>query len=52
VPSPRQRTWNTPEQIARHRAMTVEERLRRTIELSRAAIRFSQAERSTPTSKA
>ena len=37
--------WNTPEAIARHRSMTPEERLRRTIELSRAALRFARAER-------
>jgi len=37
--------WNTPEAIARHRSMTPEERLHRTIELSRAALRFARAER-------
>lgn len=42
-------TWNSPEQIAEHRAMTPEQRLRKTIKLSRAAIRFSQADRASPT---
>jgi hypothetical protein len=46
--SPRgpQRTWNTPEDIARHREMTPEERLRKTIKLSQAALRFAAAGRS------
>lgn len=38
-------TWNTPEAIERHRRMTPEERVRKAIELSRAAIRFARAER-------
>lgn len=38
-------TWNSPAQIARHRAMTPQERLRKAIALSQAAIRFSRAER-------
>ncbi len=37
------RTWNTPEAIARHRALSPEERLRKAIALSRAALRFSAA---------
>ncbi len=40
-----QRTWNTPEDIARHREMTPEQRLRKAIELSRAALRFASADR-------
>jgi hypothetical protein len=44
-PQTPQRTWNTPEDIARHRAMTPEQRLRRAIELSRAALRFANARR-------
>jgi len=40
------RTWNTPEAIARHRAISPEERLRKAIALSRAALRFSAAEHS------
>jgi hypothetical protein len=41
-----QPTWNTPEDIARHREMTPEERLRKTIKLSQAALRFVAAGRS------
>lgn len=40
-----QGTWNTPEAIARHRLMAPEERLRRAVELSRAALRFAGAQR-------
>ena len=40
---PEQRTWNTPQQIAEHREMSVEERIKRCIELSRAALKFSNA---------
>lgn len=39
----KQRTWNSPEQIAEHRAMSVEERIKRCIKLSRAALKFSTA---------
>lgn len=43
-PSPQaDRTWNTPEAIARHREMTPEQRLRAAIALSQAALRFAQA---------
>jgi len=38
-------TWNSPAQIAEHRAMTPEQRLRKMIALSQAALRFSRAER-------
>jgi hypothetical protein len=38
-------TWNSAEQIAEHREMTPEQRLRKTITLSQAAIRFSRAKR-------
>lgn len=41
-----QRTWNAPEDIERHRLLTPEERLRKTIAVSRAALRFASAERS------
>ena len=40
-----QRTWNAPEDIERHRRLTPEERLRKTIAVSRAALRFASAER-------
>lgn len=42
---PQPGTWNSPEQIAAHRAMTPGQRLRRTIEVSRAALLFARAER-------
>lgn len=38
-------TWNSAAQIAAHRAMTPEQRLREMIALSQAALRFSRAER-------
>jgi len=38
-------TWNSPEAIERHRAMTPEQRFRATADLSRAALRFRDAER-------
>jgi hypothetical protein len=38
-----QRTWNTPEDIERHREMTPEQRIKKAIELSRAALRFAAA---------
>jgi hypothetical protein len=40
-----QRTWNAPEDIERNRRLTPEERLRKAIALSRAALRFASAER-------
>jgi hypothetical protein len=39
------RTWNAPEEIERNRRLTPEERLRKTIAVSRAALRFASAER-------
>ncbi|MBA3510072.1 MAG: hypothetical protein H0T19_08285 [Thermoleophilaceae bacterium] len=39
------KTWNSPEQIAEHRAMTPAQRWAKTISLSRAALRMSRAER-------
>ena len=38
-------TWNSPEAIARHREMSPEERLRKAIALSQAALRFATAPR-------
>lgn len=38
-------TWNTPERIAAHRAMSHEQRLALTIEASRAALRFAHGAR-------
>ena len=38
-----QRTWNDQEQIAQHRRMSIEQRVLRAIELSRAALRISTA---------
>jgi len=40
---PQQRTWNSPEQIARHREMSVAERIKLSIAISQAALRFSAA---------
>ncbi len=40
-----QKMWNSAEDIARHRAMTPQERWRKTISLSRAALRLARAER-------
>jgi len=39
------RTWNDHERIAVHRALDPRERLRLTIEVSRAALRFAQGRR-------
>jgi hypothetical protein len=36
-------TWNTPEWIARHRAMTPGERIELAVALSRTALQFAQA---------
>ncbi len=44
-PSTRGETWNTSERIAIHRALSPSERLRLTIEASRAALRFAEGER-------
>jgi hypothetical protein len=38
-------TWNTPEAIARHRAMTPAERIKRTVELSQQALKMAHARR-------
>jgi hypothetical protein len=38
-------TWNDPDRIARHRALTPAERLHLTIEASRATLRFAQGRR-------
>ncbi len=46
VPGGAQRTWNDAPQIEVHRRMSVEERVLRTIELSRAALAFAAARRS------
>jgi hypothetical protein len=39
------RTWNDAERIAEHRALSPAERLRRTIEVSRVALRFAHGRR-------
>jgi len=39
------RTWNDSRRITAHRAMSPKERLRLTIEASRAALRFAQGRR-------
>jgi len=39
------RTWNPPDVIADHRRMTPEQRVRKAIEISRAALRFARAPR-------
>jgi hypothetical protein len=39
------RTWNDAERIAEHRALSPGERLRRTIEVSRVALRFANGQR-------
>ncbi len=44
-PSYRGETWNSAERIAIHRALSPSERLRLTIEASRAALRFAEGER-------
>jgi hypothetical protein len=40
-----QRTWNTPDAIARHAAMTPGQRIKKTAELSRQAIKMARARR-------
>ena len=45
LPSQRGETWNDTEAIARHRAMTPSQRVALAIEISRAALRFTQAQR-------
>jgi hypothetical protein len=39
-------TWNEPERIAEHRELSPAERLRLTIEASRAVLRFANGRRS------
>jgi len=39
------KTWNDPERINEHRALSPAERLRRTIEVSRATLRFAHGPR-------
>jgi hypothetical protein len=45
LPSQCGETWNDTEAIARHRALTPSQRVALAIEISRAALRFAQAER-------
>ena len=45
LPSQRGETWNDTEAIARHRAMTPSQRVALAVEISRAALRFAQAQR-------
>jgi hypothetical protein len=40
-----QRTWNTPEAIARHRRMTPGERIKKTSQLSNQALKLARARR-------
>jgi hypothetical protein len=44
-PAGGQRTWNSPEAIARHRAMTPEQRIKKTVELSNQALKMARARR-------
>ncbi|MGI9094369.1 MAG: hypothetical protein ACR2F4_02195 [Thermoleophilaceae bacterium] len=44
-PSSAGRTWNDRERIAMHRALDPRERLRLTIEVSRATLRFARGRR-------
>lgn len=44
-PAGASRTWNSPEAIAEHRAMSPEQRLQKAIALSQAALRFAHASR-------
>ena len=43
--SPGQKTWNTPEAIARHRAMTPGERIKKASRLSNQALKMARARR-------
>ena len=45
VPAVGPNTWNDPARIAAHRALSPKERLRLTIEASRAALRFAHGAR-------
>jgi len=45
TPSMRGETWNSSDRIVIHRGLTPSERLRLTIEASRAALRFAEGER-------
>jgi hypothetical protein len=40
-----QKTWNTPEAIARHRAMTPGERIKKASQLSNQALKMARARR-------
>lgn len=44
---PRRTTWNTPEDIAKHRAMTPGERIKKTVEISNETARLAR-ERGVP----
>jgi hypothetical protein len=44
IGSPKQ-TWNTPEAIAKHRAMTPEQRIKKTVEVSQQAMKMARARR-------
>jgi hypothetical protein len=43
-----QKTWNTPETIARHRAMTPGERIKKASQLSNQALKMARARRLDP----
>lgn len=43
--NPGQKTWNTPEAIARHRAMTPGERIKKASRLSNQALKMARARR-------
>lgn len=45
LPATAGRTWNDAARIAEHRALSPAERLRRTIEVSRATLRFTHGTR-------
>jgi hypothetical protein len=42
---PGQKTWNTPEAIARHRALTPGERIKKASQLSNQALKMARARR-------
>ncbi len=43
--SPGQKTWNSPDAIARHRAMTPGERIKKASRLSNQALKMARARR-------
>lgn len=43
--APTQKTWNTPEAIARHRTMTPGERIKKASQLSNQALKMARARR-------